>query len=246
AQPLSLCSENCKPGTRKKVKEGEPFCCYICIPCPEGKISEEQVEALCLLILLPYMAYEAHSVKCNVWYPEHPLHSYHHSGDLIIGGITSHGIFLSYAKDFIKEPPPAMPEELTYSPIPVMKDKSSGLPFYQMVPKEDFQYEGILSLLLHFKWIWVGILAMETDDGERILQTVISMFLQKGVCIAFIEKIPGITFITNIFELLNKGRKTYDTLTDSKATGFVLYGYPSLLLSQMLTCTQKLEKLSCS
>uniref|UniRef100_A0A670YXQ2 Vomeronasal type-2 receptor 26-like n=1 Tax=Pseudonaja textilis TaxID=8673 RepID=A0A670YXQ2_PSETE len=42
AQPLSLCSENCKPGTRKKVKEGEPFCCYICIPCPEGKISEEQ------------------------------------------------------------------------------------------------------------------------------------------------------------------------------------------------------------
>ncbi|XP_070584638.1 vomeronasal type-2 receptor 116-like [Erythrolamprus reginae] len=42
AQPLSLCSENCNPGTRKKVKEGEPFCCYICTPCPEGKISQEQ------------------------------------------------------------------------------------------------------------------------------------------------------------------------------------------------------------
>lgn len=71
------------------------------------------VGAIHLLTLFPYTAYEALNVKCNVWYPEHPLHSYRHSGDLIIGGITSHGIFLSYAKDFIKEPPPAMPEELT-------------------------------------------------------------------------------------------------------------------------------------
>ncbi|XP_044273032.1 vomeronasal type-2 receptor 26-like [Varanus komodoensis] len=39
AQPVSLCSESCNPGSRKKVKEGEPFCCYDCIPCPKGKIS---------------------------------------------------------------------------------------------------------------------------------------------------------------------------------------------------------------
>nr|XP_028560382.1 vomeronasal type-2 receptor 26-like [Podarcis muralis] len=39
AQPLSVCTENCHAGSRKKVKEGEPFCCYDCIPCPEGKIS---------------------------------------------------------------------------------------------------------------------------------------------------------------------------------------------------------------
>ncbi|XP_044273035.1 vomeronasal type-2 receptor 26-like [Varanus komodoensis] len=39
AQPLSVCSESCNPGSRKKVKEGEPFCCYDCIPCPIGMIS---------------------------------------------------------------------------------------------------------------------------------------------------------------------------------------------------------------
>ncbi|XP_053216117.1 vomeronasal type-2 receptor 26-like [Podarcis raffonei] len=41
-QPLSVCTENCHAGSRKKVKEGEPFCCYDCIPCPEGKISNQE------------------------------------------------------------------------------------------------------------------------------------------------------------------------------------------------------------
>ncbi|XP_033024137.1 vomeronasal type-2 receptor 26-like [Lacerta agilis] len=39
AQPLSLCNANCPLGYQKTKKEGKPFCCYDCIICPEGKIS---------------------------------------------------------------------------------------------------------------------------------------------------------------------------------------------------------------
>ncbi|KAM6449043.1 vomeronasal type-2 receptor 26-like [Liasis olivaceus] len=387
------------------------------------------------------MAYDGLILKCNVWYPEHPLHRYHQSGDLIIGGIVSHGIFFSHAKDFAKEPPPALREELlwiwigvvipdndngerfvqrvttmfsqkgvclafiqklpvvtfiidvfemlhkgekiydalisskvtvilaygesysmgvfrfasylsdedvdskprkpvgklwittaqmdiaslgfqrmlpknyqhilalafavkkindnpqilpnitlgfqifdnyysakwtyhstmlllytlerffpnyicnmekliaviggldsltsldmrivldiykipqlTYSPTPVMKDKSPGLPFYQMVPKEDLQYQGILSLLLHFGWIWIGMVITDNDNGERFVQTVSPMFSQKGVCLAFIQKIPVVTFITDVFEMLHKGEKIYDALISSKVTVILAYG----------------------
>uniref|UniRef100_A0A670K3W5 G-protein coupled receptors family 3 profile domain-containing protein n=1 Tax=Podarcis muralis TaxID=64176 RepID=A0A670K3W5_PODMU len=39
--PLARCNDHCHPGYSRKKKEGEPFCCYDCTPCPDGKISEQ-------------------------------------------------------------------------------------------------------------------------------------------------------------------------------------------------------------
>ncbi|XP_078102129.1 extracellular calcium-sensing receptor-like [Sander vitreus] len=37
--PLSVCSEKCPPGTRKVLQKGKPVCCYDCLTCAEGEIS---------------------------------------------------------------------------------------------------------------------------------------------------------------------------------------------------------------
>ncbi|XP_070584760.1 vomeronasal type-2 receptor 26-like [Erythrolamprus reginae] len=41
-QPLSLCNSKCHSGYRKKRIESEPFCCYDCLQCPNGKIANKE------------------------------------------------------------------------------------------------------------------------------------------------------------------------------------------------------------
>ncbi|XP_066486267.1 vomeronasal type-2 receptor 26-like [Tiliqua scincoides] len=40
--PLAVCNDNCHPGFHKKTKEGQQFCCYDCVPCADGKISDQK------------------------------------------------------------------------------------------------------------------------------------------------------------------------------------------------------------
>ncbi|XP_075433973.1 vomeronasal type-2 receptor 26-like [Ascaphus truei] len=39
--PLSLCSNSCPPGFRKAALRGKPVCCFQCVLCPQGEISNQ-------------------------------------------------------------------------------------------------------------------------------------------------------------------------------------------------------------
>ncbi|XP_027136722.1 extracellular calcium-sensing receptor-like [Larimichthys crocea] len=46
--PFSVCSEKCPPGTRKVLQKGKPVCCYDCLRCAEGEISNITDSITCL------------------------------------------------------------------------------------------------------------------------------------------------------------------------------------------------------
>ncbi|XP_066486345.1 vomeronasal type-2 receptor 26-like [Tiliqua scincoides] len=94
--------------------------------------------------------------------------------------------------------------------------------FYQMVPNEAYEHKGILQLLLHFRWTWVGVIAKDDDNGERFVQNVLAEFPPNGICFAFLERILTV-YVGNLFNLLSWMQKIYHFLMEHKANVLVMH-----------------------
>ncbi|XP_069816191.1 extracellular calcium-sensing receptor-like [Dendropsophus ebraccatus] len=46
--PASVCSPSCPPGFRKAAREGQPLCCFQCIPCPSEEIANHTDSLQCI------------------------------------------------------------------------------------------------------------------------------------------------------------------------------------------------------
>ncbi|XP_070792855.1 vomeronasal type-2 receptor 26-like [Pituophis catenifer annectens] len=92
---------------------------------------------------------------------------------------------------------------------------------------ESPQYVGLVQLLLHFWWNWVGLLALEDDNGERFISSLIPMLKEKEICLAFTEMMT--------LDFLDRTRSTLPHIfkTWSEAEVIVLFGDSSSITNVM-------------
>ncbi|XP_077773958.1 vomeronasal type-2 receptor 26-like [Podarcis muralis] len=121
--------------------------------------------------------------------------------------------------------------QLTYGSFPPDKNYGSQVPsFYRMVPNEAHQYMGIISLLKHFRWTWVGLFTVDDNSGEHFLQTLEPSLSHNGICLAFTQRIKQTARFDNWDEFRYIVLNIYVHLTDDKANVFMMYGESMIII----------------
>ncbi|XP_054850302.1 vomeronasal type-2 receptor 26-like [Eublepharis macularius] len=140
----------------------------------------------------------------------------------IIGGLESKtSLYMATILNIYKTP------QLSYgSVLSGLNDRRLFSSLYQMVPNDIHQYIGLVQLLVHFQWVWVGIFVIDDDSGETFLQTLLPLLSQSGICFAFIDRIQKVTYVDGMIELFLRKFETFRTLMESKVNVFVVNGAP--------------------
>ncbi|XP_034993128.2 vomeronasal type-2 receptor 26-like [Zootoca vivipara] len=136
--------------------------------------------------------------------------------------------------------------QLTYGSFaPEDASQSQSTPFYRMVPNEAHQYTGIVELLLQFGWTWVGLLAVDSESGEKFMEILQTLLFQKGICLAFSERTPKGTYLEEYYNLLSPWLQSYHIIAESKANAVVVYGEDkSMFYLQLLLAAGEAENVT--
>ncbi|XP_054850402.1 vomeronasal type-2 receptor 26-like [Eublepharis macularius] len=103
-----------------------------------------------------------------------------------------------------------------------------------MSPTEAHQNTGIIRLLLHFQWKWVGLFAADDDSGENFVKVLEPLLSQNGICLALMRKIPNKSNWNDLDYLNDIFLSTYLPFRGSNANTFIFYGDSVALTASIL------------
>ncbi|XP_015270250.1 PREDICTED: vomeronasal type-2 receptor 116-like [Gekko japonicus] len=143
----------------------------------------------------------------------------------IIGGYSSAmSFYISEILRVYKIP------QLTYGSFAPEKITHLSSSFYRVVPSEVEQYIGILRLLQHFQWTWVGLLAVDDDSGEHFVQVMEPLLFQSEICLAFVQRILTKDHWNDMDDVTDFILSARLAFRDSSANIFILYGESTVLI----------------
>ncbi|XP_029140393.1 vomeronasal type-2 receptor 26-like [Protobothrops mucrosquamatus] len=113
--------------------------------------------------------------------------------------------------------------QFLYGSSPVINDETKHF-FHKMFPNATHHYLGILQLLLHFKWTWIGVIVSDDDNGDIFVQHVLPFYSQKGICVDFIETMPKMSFSGDVAAIAMEWFVTSHMVTGSTANVVIIQG----------------------
>ncbi|NP_001092963.1 vomeronasal 2 receptor 24 precursor [Rattus norvegicus] len=126
--------------------------------------------------------------------------------------------------------------QLTFGPFDsLLSEQRRFSSLYQVAPKDTSLTVGIVSLMLHFHWIWVGLFIIDDHKGAQTLSDLRSEMDKNGVCTAFVEMI-----VVTRGSFFTKSWKNQVQILESSSNVIIIYGDSDSLLSLIVNIKQKL------
>ncbi|XP_061447397.1 vomeronasal type-2 receptor 26-like [Rhineura floridana] len=143
-----------------------------------------------------------------------------HNNPVVVIGGPNYNVFLHMTAILSNYKMP----QLAYGSAPVLENEKEGAFITQMFPNGIHQYMGILQLLLHFRWTWIGVVYLDDDNGDRFVQKVLPIFSQRGICFDFIERLPkqGSSSANNL--IVEKGINMIKKIMTHTANVVIVHG----------------------
>ncbi|XP_032091008.1 vomeronasal type-2 receptor 26-like [Thamnophis elegans] len=91
-----------------------------------------------------------------------------------------------------------------------------------MFPDETHQFKAILHLLLHFGWIWVGLISLFEEDRDRFIQKRLPMFSERGICFDFLICLPQMVYGSEAAKMMENAENRYKVIMESTVTAVIL------------------------
>nr|XP_038966796.1 vomeronasal 2 receptor 6 isoform X2 [Rattus norvegicus] len=102
---------------------------------------------------------------------------------------------------------------------PNLSDHDQFPYIYQIAAKDTYLFHGMVSLMFHFGWTWIGLVISDDDQGIQFLSDLREEIQRHEICLAFVNMIP------ETMQIFKTRLKIYDQqLMTSSAKVVVIYG----------------------
>ncbi|KAK2912391.1 hypothetical protein Q8A73_006504 [Channa argus] len=232
--PRSVCSESCPPGTRMATKKGKPVCCFDCIPCSEGMVSNKTDSMECT------------SCPEDFWSSPQRDNCNHNSLCAMVSGQEEQVVLdetcvgtppvIGIVGDSSSTRCIAISSVLGLYRVPMvsffatcscLSERQKFPSFFRTIPSDAFQVRAVIQILKHFGWTWAGLLISDDDYGLHAARSFQSDLSQSGEgCLAYLEILPW-------GEDPDKLRKIVDVMKKSTARVVIAFAHESHMINIM-------------